>query len=256
MDLYVGGGYKLPYRVICDIGSADKLPDYYIFCLKQLGIDEKRIFITKNAIYAESILVPDLSYIPGVNLYPEYSMTFQQIVKTLYPDPIEGYPENIYLSRKHLARKQHNIEIGEYLIEKIFEKNGFYIMYPEEISLSEQLAYYRSCKCLASSNGTIAHNILWCAYGTKQIIINRFEGYNSHQLMINERLHTEIKNIDCYISGSSHANCLFTLSKDMREFCINEHWIFKKNYLCEWWNRVIYKVLCNIRTLYRRVKKR
>jgi len=79
--------------------------------------------------------------------------------------------DKIYVSRARLKPSQKTF--GEENVQRIFEKNGYHIIYPEQLSLEEQIALMKNCKFLAGCAGTALHLSLFMPSGGTVIQIKR-----------------------------------------------------------------------------------
>ena len=52
--------------------------------------------------------------------------------------------------------------------------------------MEEQIAIIRNCKCFATTEGSISHNVIFCKPKTDVIIVRKVNRLNYHQLIINE----------------------------------------------------------------------
>ena len=73
----------------------------------------------------------------------------------------------IYISRKNTARKLLN----QNAIIEIVEKYGFEIVYPEELSLEEQVKLFSECKILIGQSGAGFTNLLFMQKNTQAICL-------------------------------------------------------------------------------------
>jgi len=81
-----------------------------------------------------------------------------------------GY-ERVYMSRTKLPE---NIKtIGEEKLEKIFIKNGYKVIYPETMTIAEQIAAVADAKYLAGCSGTALHWALCMKPGGTVIALKR-----------------------------------------------------------------------------------
>ena len=160
---------------------------------------------------------------------------------------VPGY-EKIYLSR---TRLKQNKEIGELYFEECFKANGFAIVYPEQLSISEQIGYMKHCKELASIEGTLAHNVLFTTRCERQIILRKQSEIIPRQSMINQAKNVPIQYVDVYYEPIKS----FPLSHSKGPFWIrvNENWMeFVKD---EGWKvnkpKKMYTIICAIQYYYR-----
>lgn len=87
-----------------------------------------------------------------------------------------GKERKIFVSRKNTenARLINEADVREY-----FQRNGFEIVYPEEMSFEEQVELFSDAKCVVASTGAAVTNIIYCPEETiiGCIIPREFEFY-------------------------------------------------------------------------------
>lgn len=128
------------------------------------GITTDKIEIVTVPTRFRNVIVPDVAVYPGKFIYPQFQEIFQRVVNTVMQTPSALTPiEKVYFSRLHL--KSHK-DIGENLIQKEFEESGFTVLFPEELTLREQIFYWQTSTQIACVNGTIPHN---CVFGGQKV---------------------------------------------------------------------------------------
>ena len=139
--------------------------------LQLLGIWEKVEFINRSVTYRE-VLVPELALRCMTYYSPKYREMFDVIADHVVPDPSWKPLEKIYFSRSQLSKGQ-SYEFGLEMLDDFFAKNGYTILYPEKVPLSQMIFYIRSSNVIASLSGTLPHNMLFARNGQKVEIIER-----------------------------------------------------------------------------------
>lgn len=196
--------------------NIEGMRDFYYKWFKYFNIDKKNIIELDSNKQYKKILVPDLSYVIDKYISVEFSKPFEYIASEINIDlPVYS---KIYLSRVHFSHKNKMKQIGEKNIQNIFEKNGYKIIYPEEISFEEQVWYYSHCDSMVTTNGTVAHNILFMRDDSELIILNRFYEESMHQNNINLVKNVRVTNINAYYKSSTHDNALMVMSEELKEF--------------------------------------
>ena len=119
-----------------------------------------------------------------------------QIAKrnALYKMERETAYEKIFFSR----RKFPTNEIGEVFIESIMRKNGYVILHPELLSVSEQIFYIEKATYIASLSGTCAHNAIWGDDAHQWIIFEREQRVNPYQIQLQRVSGTRQVFVDAY----------------------------------------------------------
>ncbi len=100
--------------------------------------------------------------------------------------PGAGY-ERVYMSRSKLPESMRTF--GEEKIQQIFAQNGYKIIYPETMTIAEQIAAVRDAKYLAGCAGTALHWALFMKPGGTVITLKRNKARDSFvqtQYMFNQ----------------------------------------------------------------------
>ena len=149
-------------------------------------------------------------YVPDISFYTNSSVEFlsERFYTTEFCQPIQRIREKIkptikydkvYFSRTGLTG-YYLREYGEWKIESIFKKKGYEIIRPETLSLEDQLSILANCKHFATTEGSIAHNAIFCSPGTEVVIIRKADYVNYYQLAINQLADLNVIYIDAHRS--------------------------------------------------------
>lgn len=220
------------------------MEEFYSKLFTLLHVDQSRILQLNKGARFRKVLVPELSYFPGKYITKDFLTPFKKISDNIFMN--KAVYEKIYLSRVHFAKGKK--ELGEELIQKIFEENGFHILYPEELSYEEQVWYYKNCKKMVTTNGTIAHNVVYADKDVELTILKRFEEDNIHQDAINNVMSVKAQYINAYDKRSDHDNCLMVRTPELLEFCRKENMIIPRE---SYWKRFVDYWLFRLPYLYR-----
>ncbi len=197
--------------------------------LSLLGILDKVEIINKPARYKE-VVVPQRSYARRDYYSEEYKRTFDAVAEEAMEraGEFDTY-DSVFFSRGHF-KKAKIYEIGGELLDSYFSNNGYKLVYPETISLTEMIVLIRSAKQCACASGSIAHNMLF--------------GYDEQQLTIVERvsvLNVDQTDVDCirdlnvtYIDGHytiypvsmGGGPCFFAFNRQFRKYCEDRHEVY------------------------------
>ena len=173
----------------------DSVPAFVAELARLLGISAENLVILEKSAKFRNVYVPENSF----KLVQFSSKEFGEIYAKIANSVKKTYDfDKIYVSRAALkSRKTY----GEEKVQRIFEKNGYHIVYPEQIPLEEQIALMKNCKSLAGCAGTALHLALFMPEGGNVIQIRRNklkDGNCGTQYLI-----TEAKNLDLtYIDAS------------------------------------------------------
>ena len=168
------------YVFVVEEGSRRKPEGNYAEFFRLLGILNKvRIIDTPTCF--QKVLVPERSMAKNQYYSPLYLQLFDKISeKAMKEYPISDITDNkVYLSRNHFIGAR--VECGLDFVDHFFEKNGFTIIYPEEISLGEMIYMIRTATVCAAESGTLPHNFLFAQNQKDVIIIERQVTINQYQ---------------------------------------------------------------------------
>ena len=171
--------YKLVYITV----GNTPLPHYALELISLLGIDLRKAEHITNLRKYREIIVPDSSLVnvDEIRYYaPEFVNTIAKITSHI---PTVAKYEKVYFTRTQLANSR---DLGEENVERFFRKQGFQIIAPEKLSLSEQLEILHNCKTFASTEGSISHSTLFCQPGTEVLILKKVDFNNHYTNFINQ----------------------------------------------------------------------
>lgn len=172
------------------------IPEYALECLQAFGIDSRNVVIVgEDAISFEEMVIPERLFCLNHSADPTLRWVYQEICRKIAPEG--NQLEKVYVSRRHLSlKKLTRVIANEVLVERLFEQAGFTVVYPEELSFSEQLGLFKQVSALAGLSGSALHNSLFMRSGAKLIELGdpRYGG---------ERAPTQI--LCDFISGVDHS---------------------------------------------------
>ena len=187
------------------------------------GIDFNHIIFLNEPRIFKKVILPDQSYIPLKGYKKDYFDIIGKIVESC--DKTDFKYKKIYFSRAKFAKTNHN-EFGENQITSLFAKNEFKIIYPEELSLDEQINMINSCDIFVTAGGSLAHNVIFRKdKNMRMFLFNRMDGYQWHQWMFNEMSGIQLNYIDSYccpyrfiMKTSISGPFLYSVNKNVRLF--------------------------------------
>lgn len=166
--------------------------------LTLLKIWDKLEIINTPTAYRE-VIVPELGFQRGQYYSPKYTQIFDTVAENIIPEPSWRPLEKIYWSRSQL-KKSNEYEFGFDAFDDYFEKNGFTVMYPERVPLSQLIFYVRHAKLTAAVSGTLPHNMLFGYQGQNLLILERCAINNDWQVCVNCMKELNTTYIDANIS--------------------------------------------------------
>ncbi|WP_296304614.1 glycosyltransferase family 61 protein [uncultured Desulfovibrio sp.] len=178
--------------------------------LSILGITNTFFEITRPTAFAARE-VPQ----PGYIIPTEFSEEHNSFLSCIRPEKmIRG--KKTYLSRKNIEK---TIQTNEEDAEKILRNCGWNVIYPEELSVREQLREISSSEVVLGIEGAVFHNIVFfTGLDTKLYAIHREN--NENYVTIARRKHFFYKRIDAGRDGIIDIEKLAYL---LKYDCLDQH---------------------------------
>jgi hypothetical protein len=157
-------------------------PEWTKYCdfLLSLGLKKEQIIFISNNTKFRKVLIPETSfYFNEKGLCEKTSIQFVKIFEKVRQNTPDKFNyEKIYLTRRKKETNEHrnSIVLGEEMFEKIFEKNGFKVIQPDNLSIEEQISLIKNCKILAGCSGSGLHQSIYMPNNSKVICL--FRDYN------------------------------------------------------------------------------
>lgn len=192
---------NIPVVITSRFTTVYDIPNAYKSVIKYLGLPFNLEIIDEVSHY-ETIYCPDNSlFIEGHTRY--YTKEYLDIINKITERATEEVTHDInfgkvYLSRTHLESKTS--EFGEKDFERAFKKAGFKIVYPERLTFQQQLSIYKNADTIATTEGSIAHNFIFCRPNSNVIIIRKAFYTNDYQYVINDAKSLKVTYIDGHLS--------------------------------------------------------
>ena len=177
------------YVFVLDHDEIRQIKGNYREFLVLLKIWDKLEIINKPTTYRE-VIVPDLAFRRFGAYCPKFLEIFNAVADNVPPSS-EPLPEKIYLSRS-LLPKHKDLEFGFEALDDFFQRNGYAVLFPERIPLSQMIRYIRNADTVASVSGSLPQNMLFANQGQKLVIMERCAIIDDWQPPVNriKELHT------------------------------------------------------------------
>ncbi len=149
--------------------------------LKAFGIELKQIIYLDNPTICERLHIPVQSF--SLRKYTS-SLAYETWKKIGdYYDRRTGF-DKIYVSRSKLTNKRRILK-NEKAVEKIFSLNGFKIIHPQELEISEQINLFRNAKVIAGPSGSGMYNCVFQQNQPKILILASNKFFKMSDILIN-----------------------------------------------------------------------
>ena len=204
-----------------------------------IGISRDRLLFIQEPTYFDKIIVPEQSTVLSGYYTSSFVLPYEKAAAAVTPQKFD----KIYLSR----RKFHGSVqlLGEEKLEKIFRANGYKVIYPERLSLKEQIAYIRGAKAVASVMGSASHLMLFARPKTQSIVLERTEHINREQILINQAKdldwYSVCANMNYLPVGHEFSPLLMGLTESAATFFVDHGYKFDTSHIGKISNRDIRK---------------
>ncbi len=160
--------YKRAKFVLVNNKDVNPVPNYMFELLELLGVKRENILILNETTQFRRVYVPDQGFNIPVYSSDAFGKMYDAIAKNV--KPLREKYEKIYVSRTAMQTRR---TYGEGVVQKIFEKNGYKIIWPEKLPLSQQIALVKNARVLAGCAGTALHLALFMKSGGVVVQIKR-----------------------------------------------------------------------------------
>lgn len=144
----------------------NKQASYYMQFFKLLGIDESRIIFIDKPTKFRQIIVPEQTFRIHLNYNEKFTSIYDKMCSNVKPSKYK----KIYLTRTKLP---YSDCLNEEFFEKFYEKRGFKIVSPEQLSVEDQISIINGAEEIVSTIGTLTHLAVFCKPKTKILMLTR-----------------------------------------------------------------------------------
>lgn len=187
------------YSIVYITERNEPLPKWQKEIFSLAGFDsEGWIQIVKPTKF-EKVIIPDNS-LQCANEHRTFTLQYTEIIDCIKRNCTD---ENMHYDKIYFTRTGINNywrECGEERVESYFKRHGYTVISPEKHSVKEQISMMMNCKSFASTEGSCAHNSVFCKQGTEVILLRKADYANAYQIMINEFAKLNVTYIDVHKS--------------------------------------------------------
>ena len=254
--LMIENGAKLVY--LCHMDGY--MTDSFKSLVRMADINPDLFVQITSPTQIKTLVYPDASFCfaDNASFHREHVCLIERILNKI---PSVEVPPKIYFTRTALPSTIWR-EYGEYKIESVFANLGYKIYSPEKLSLQEQLTLMKNCTHFAATEGSVAHNSIFCKPHTNIAIIRKADYINEYQLSINEMRDLKVSYIDAHHTVPPYTNSVLVgpfylcITKELEKFV--GHNICHLPYWClpsYWWyvirrNRFFARYISNRRFIH------
>jgi hypothetical protein len=149
-------------------------PAFMLDAYRALGLPLDRIELVTQPVRFEEVTIPERLVRFRVSGNIHARSVYRHLVRS-FPVPEseqDRYPRRIYFSRlRNSLRKGVRAVLNEAALERAMATRGFAVIYPELLSLAEQIRLVASAEVLCGLEGSAMHNVVFARPGTLAISI-------------------------------------------------------------------------------------
>ena len=211
-----------------------------------LGINTSLVTPITELTKYDKIILPDECFFFSEGAYhftSEYIEITDAVRNFAIAHSKPAHAKKIYYSCTKL-RGGTSTAYGEDKLEKYFISKGYEIIYPEKLSLDEQLNALVHCESFASTIGSCSHNSIFLRDNTEVILIPRANYLTEYQLAIDQVHQQNIHYIDSSFSIFDNERpplgpFLYFISSSLRKYFHDED-TESIVYLSDFWKYMLY----------------
>lgn len=182
------------YVFFLDEHQAREVGGNYREFFRLLNIWDKLEIIHTPTTYRE-VVVPEIAFRCMEFYSPKFLEIFDAAAGNISVDPGWVPADKIFFTRSSFAKGNH-FEFGQECLDDFFRRNGYRVLAPESLSLSQMIFYIRGASQIATMSGSAHHNMLFAAPGQKLITLERFVINVDYQVSINQMRQLDVTSID------------------------------------------------------------
>lgn len=186
-----------------------------------LGIDKNKVHFIKEITQFKKIYVPESTHTLNVSYTDKFLIPYQFIASKVAG---KGY-EKIYLSRTKYNKG--TLCLQEEYLEQVFKDNGYKIIYPERLSLKEQIAAIKDVKEIVGVIGTATHLEIFAPSKVKAVILERSDTPITEQSIIHQAKQADWYSVACNLNPfpveHSDGPILLGITQSFGAYCTAHH---------------------------------
>ncbi|MGP9547034.1 glycosyltransferase family 61 protein [Psychrobacter sp. AOP7-D1-21] len=173
----------------------------FLELLELIGLTKDNIVFLDKPTKFRNVIVPDQSLCFFNYYHEDFLLPYNEIMNKIVP----YQQEKIYLSRTQFSKKD---VINEEYFEDFYREMGYKIIYPEKLTIKEQISYISGASEIVSTVGSISHLAIFAKPKAKIVSLFRARNFLSiAQVMINQAKELDYTFVDptCNFLPSRHS---------------------------------------------------
>ncbi len=134
--------------------ALSRVPDCLLGLVEPFGLDESSFIIPEPFASFETVFMQRRSYMHRHYFGLAAQKVFYRIAE-YYAQPDDQWPKRIYLSRRKMGTRRL---LNEAECEELFQRYGFTVVNPEELTVARQAALFARATHVAGPQGSALHN--------------------------------------------------------------------------------------------------
>lgn len=194
--------------------------------LELAGINDK-IVIVCEPVTVEHLIVPEIAFEQTRYFSREAMAVFEAVKQAVLPTQGTESADKILLTRSALPTACSD-EINIAKIDDFFSHNGYKIVSPERLTLSQLISLMNGAHSIASLSGSTAHNFIFANPKSEFIIVERTAINNIFQIGISLMTGQHPILVDAYrlprIAPSTGRLFLYSATDELERFIADRGW--------------------------------
>ncbi len=149
--------------------------------LLALGVKPKQMIYLHQPTECERLHIPVQSFVLRKYTSSVAAYIWRKIGD--YYDNGVG-PKKIYVSRSKLNNRRRTL-INEVEVENLFKSYGFMVIHPQELSIKNQINFFRNANMIAGPSGSAMYNCVFQTKPTQKLILTPRNFFKKSDVLIN-----------------------------------------------------------------------
>jgi hypothetical protein len=217
---------KYSHQRVVYVSGSSPIDGNYLRFLELLGVNAVDVLRIVRPTRFKRVILPELSYIEGRFFTEEYKGMFDKIASSYVPSDKFSNLKKVYFSRSEFSKGFFAKDIGQEAIDQLFGMNGWTIVFPEKLTLDEQITIWNTANDIACINGTIPLNVAFSRKTeTEIIVLNKAARLHANLLRYQRIFKRNVVYVDVYnsaLTGFSRAGSgpfCCTISPSLTAMC-------------------------------------
>jgi capsular polysaccharide biosynthesis protein len=162
-------------KALVALNRRREMAEWEYTLLEAAGIAREEVTVVRRPALVQTLIAAAPMLSMPEYVHPDISQVWRRMGDSLVrrASP-QDHPERIFCSRRPGKRNCNNTRE----VEELFSRNGFSIVFPEDYSLPDQVALFRTAQVVAGFAGSALFNLCW-SVEPKRVIAHATESYTA-----------------------------------------------------------------------------